>query len=190
MNNVDVDLIFPWVILLVCRWRQGVHVGDQEQKHFSPLGTKLNFYVNSTKKMFIEHQHGDLVRCLQTKNRKISSFVLQQFINSSIIKMMLPFSICWSSWSPQSVLTVKNGRFGPMAQLYFQLTHWTVNWNRSQSTWCWADGRKPPWNSYNQAFRPKESWLYLFCRRRGKFIIHHPVNIGNLQFLRYSDWAR
>ena len=25
------------------------HVGDQEQKHFSPLGTKLYFHVNSSR---------------------------------------------------------------------------------------------------------------------------------------------
>ena len=29
--------------LLVCTWRHGGHVGGQEQKHFSPLGTKLKF---------------------------------------------------------------------------------------------------------------------------------------------------
>ena len=35
-------------------------VGDQEQKHFSPLGTKRPFHVNSTKKdvYCIDHQHG------------------------------------------------------------------------------------------------------------------------------------
>ena len=36
--------------LLVCTWRHGGHVGGQEQKHFSPLGTKLNFHVNSSRK--------------------------------------------------------------------------------------------------------------------------------------------
>ena len=36
--------------LLVCRWRHGGHVGGQEQKHFSPLGTKLYFHVNSSRK--------------------------------------------------------------------------------------------------------------------------------------------
>ena len=37
-------------ILLVCTWRHGGHVGGQEQKHFSPLGTKLYFHVNSSRK--------------------------------------------------------------------------------------------------------------------------------------------
>ena len=36
--------------LLVCTWRHGGHVGGQEQKHFSPLGTKLYFHVNSSRK--------------------------------------------------------------------------------------------------------------------------------------------
>ena len=40
---------FSWFfpVLLVCTWRYGGHIGDQEQKHFSPLGTKLHFHVNS-----------------------------------------------------------------------------------------------------------------------------------------------
>ena len=40
-------------VLLVCTWRQGGHVGDQGQKHFSPLGTKLYFQVNSSRKNYI-----------------------------------------------------------------------------------------------------------------------------------------
>ena len=36
--------------LLVCTRRHGGHVGGQEQKHFSPLGTKLYFHVNSLRK--------------------------------------------------------------------------------------------------------------------------------------------
>ena len=32
--------------LLVCTRRHGGHVGGQEQKHFSPLGTKLYFRVH------------------------------------------------------------------------------------------------------------------------------------------------
>ena len=35
---------------LVCTWRHGGHVGGQEQKHFSPLGTKRYFHVNSSGK--------------------------------------------------------------------------------------------------------------------------------------------
>ena len=42
--------IFFMDILLVCTWRHGGHVGGQEQKHFSPLGTKLYFHVNSSRK--------------------------------------------------------------------------------------------------------------------------------------------
>ena len=41
---------FSWFfpVLLVCTWRYGGHIGDQEQKHFSPQGTKLHFHVNSS----------------------------------------------------------------------------------------------------------------------------------------------
>ena len=38
-----------WWLLLVCTWRHGGHVGDQEQKCFSPLGTKHHFYEDSSK---------------------------------------------------------------------------------------------------------------------------------------------
>lgn len=31
-------------VLLVCGWRHGGHVGGQEQKRLSPLGTKLHFH--------------------------------------------------------------------------------------------------------------------------------------------------
>ena len=42
---------FSWFfpVLLVCTWRYGGHIGDQEQKHFSPLGTKQHFHVNSSR---------------------------------------------------------------------------------------------------------------------------------------------
>ena len=40
------------VQLLVCMWRHGGHVGGQEQKHFSPLGTKLYFHLNSSRKYY------------------------------------------------------------------------------------------------------------------------------------------
>ena len=40
-------------ILLVCTLRHGGHVGSQEQKHFSPLGTKLYFHVNSSRKILL-----------------------------------------------------------------------------------------------------------------------------------------
>ena len=38
------------IALLVCTWRQSGYVGGQEQKHFSPLGTKLYFHVNYSRK--------------------------------------------------------------------------------------------------------------------------------------------
>ena len=45
-----VEMIVKTLKLLVCTWRHGGHVGGQEQKHFSPLGTKLYFHVNSSRK--------------------------------------------------------------------------------------------------------------------------------------------
>ena len=56
--------------LLVCTWRHGGNVGGQEQKHFSPLGTKYHFHFQFFEKKFycIDHQHGRLVTWLWTKN--------------------------------------------------------------------------------------------------------------------------
>ena len=53
-------------LLLICTWRHSGHVGGQEQKHFSPLGTKLYFHVNSLRKKFycIDPQHGCKPRIL------------------------------------------------------------------------------------------------------------------------------
>ena len=39
--------------MLICTWRHGDQVGTQEQKHFFPLGTKLHFQANSSKKKII-----------------------------------------------------------------------------------------------------------------------------------------
>ena len=39
--------------LLVYTWRHSGRVGGQEQKHFSPLVTKLHFHVNSWRKNYI-----------------------------------------------------------------------------------------------------------------------------------------
>ena len=36
-----------------CTWRHGSHVGGHERKHFSPLGTKLYFHVNSSRLNYI-----------------------------------------------------------------------------------------------------------------------------------------
>ena len=54
LKNVNAKSLFPFTYLsnqlLVCTLRHGGHVGGQEQKHFSPLGTKLYFHVNSSRK--------------------------------------------------------------------------------------------------------------------------------------------
>ena len=60
------------LILLVCTWRHGGHVGGREQKHFSPLGTKLYFHVHSSRKysfVLTPNKHGRLFTWLQTKNK-------------------------------------------------------------------------------------------------------------------------
>ena len=51
-------------------WYNGSHVGDQKQKLFSPLGTKLYFFMQILWEKFyiIDPQHGRLVTGLQTKN--------------------------------------------------------------------------------------------------------------------------
>ena len=56
--------------LLVCTWCHSSHVGGQEQKHFSPLRTKLYFHVNYSRKKFycIDPQYGRFLTWLQTKN--------------------------------------------------------------------------------------------------------------------------
>ena len=58
------------LILLVCRWRHSGHLGRQEQRHFSSLGSNLYFHVNSSRKQFYctYPQHCRLVTWLQTKN--------------------------------------------------------------------------------------------------------------------------
>ena len=46
--------LFPFLsLLLVCTWLHGGHVGGEEQKHFSPPGTKLHFHVNSSRKNYV-----------------------------------------------------------------------------------------------------------------------------------------
>ena len=68
-------LVFRYIekwtlILLVCRWRHCGHLGYQEQKHFSSLGSNLYFHVNSSRKQFYctYPQHCRLVTWLQTKD--------------------------------------------------------------------------------------------------------------------------
>ena len=41
------------LVLLVCKWRHGGHVGSQEQKHFSPLGNELYFDANLAEKFLL-----------------------------------------------------------------------------------------------------------------------------------------
>ena len=70
-NDLDYQVIYK---LLVCTWHHGGHVDGQEQKHFSPLGTKLHFSYEFFEKKFycIDPQHGHLVTWLQTKNTSVS----------------------------------------------------------------------------------------------------------------------
>ena len=52
-RSINPSINQPVNQLLVCMWRHGGNVGGQEQKHFSPLGTKLYFDVNSGKKILL-----------------------------------------------------------------------------------------------------------------------------------------
>ena len=56
-------------ILLVCTWRHGGHVGGQEQKHLSPLGTKLYFHVNYSRKIIL-YWFPTLRPCLVVANQE------------------------------------------------------------------------------------------------------------------------
>ena len=44
------DIFWSALLLLVCTWRHGGHVGAQEHKHFFSLWTKSYFHVNSSRK--------------------------------------------------------------------------------------------------------------------------------------------
>ena len=72
--------------LLVSTGLHGGHVGGQEQKHFSSLGSKLYFDVNVSRTKFrcIDPQHGCLVTW--TTNRTLkdnkSSIILSGHINA------------------------------------------------------------------------------------------------------------
>ena len=65
---LDLDLLV--IGHLGLRGLHGGHVCGQELKHFSPLGTKLCFHVNSSREKIycFDPQHGCLVTWLQTKN--------------------------------------------------------------------------------------------------------------------------
>ena len=58
---------FHSLFLFVCTLRHGGHVGGQEQKRISPVGTKCKFFEQNF--YCIDPQHGRLVPWLQTKNR-------------------------------------------------------------------------------------------------------------------------
>ena len=60
------------LIILVCRWRHSGHLGRQEQKHFSSLGSNLYFHVNSSRKQFYctDPQHGRLVTTWCQRRRR------------------------------------------------------------------------------------------------------------------------
>ena len=64
----DLDLLV--IGHLGLRGFHGGRVGGQELKHFSPLGTKPYFHVNSSREKIyrFDPQHGRLVTWLQTKN--------------------------------------------------------------------------------------------------------------------------
>ena len=69
MNNIQTIHCHPLLHIaglhVTSRW----HVNGREQKHFSPLGTKRYFLMNSPRKILcFDPQHGRLVTWMQTKN--------------------------------------------------------------------------------------------------------------------------
>ena len=62
--------------LLVCKWRQRGHVSGQEQMHFSPLGTKRHFHVDSSKRILMYWQPIQrLFSCLWTVEWWLLAFI-------------------------------------------------------------------------------------------------------------------
>ena len=69
---LNTKVMFTLYRIAFAQARKPGHVGGQEQKHFSSLGTKLYFHVNSSRKkiLLVWPQHGRLVTWLQTKNTR------------------------------------------------------------------------------------------------------------------------
>ena len=87
-------------VLLVCMWRHGGHVGGQEQKHFSPLGTKLYFHVNSSRKnsIVLTPNMAALSRGCKAKNSvKMHSLTILKFYCNS--PLYFSFAFCASAIS-------------------------------------------------------------------------------------------
>ena len=89
------DFLYPSdsEILLLCTWCHGGHVGCQEQKLSSSLGTRLYFHVNSSRKILycIDPQHGCLVTWLQTKNMKKKLDLTKPCHSEHILPVPWPF---------------------------------------------------------------------------------------------------
>ena len=92
-------------ILLVCMWCHGGHVSGQEQMHFSPLGTRLYFHVNSSRKNLycIDPQCGCLVTWLQTNNMKKKLDITKPCRSEHILPVPWPF--VWSKF--QCIMVIR-----------------------------------------------------------------------------------
>ena len=95
----------PHMQLLVCTWRHGGHVGGQEQKHFSPLGTKLYFHVNSSRKYsFVLTPNMAALSCgckprIVLKNEKLIELKLRWVVYlSSGVDSSKPFYFLHAKW--------------------------------------------------------------------------------------------
>ena len=63
-NAINSGIVIRYVLVSYCWFYEshGGHVGYQEQKCFSPLGTKHHFQENYSKNVYcIDHQRGRLV---------------------------------------------------------------------------------------------------------------------------------
>ena len=79
--------------LLVCTWRHGGHVGGQEQKHLSPLGTKRHFHVNYWEKNLL-YWPPTWPPCHVVANRIFFT------MRSGAMQPHRAFFFCASTWPP------------------------------------------------------------------------------------------
>ena len=116
---------------LVCTWRHGGHVGGQEQKHFSSLGTKLKFsFKLSEKKCYcFDPQHDLLVTWLQTKNSEMGVWRApktklhspKRFLNFSLYSASIGKH--WNPVNPYHILLFSPSLF--MNQTHLKAIHKT-----------------------------------------------------------------
>ena len=98
--------------------RDGGRVGGQEQKHLSPLGTKLHFHVNSSRKNYIDHsrKHHNIPQC--------SLFVTPKFCISIVS------SFSWElKWPQEKLKTMLMQNFGVTNKEHYGMLWYFLEWS-------------------------------------------------------------